>query len=40
MMRQRRLLIEEDGLMSANPAEGALLDYYANAIAHLPRDRH
>ena len=37
MMRLRRLVVEEDGLLSANPAEGGLLAYYANAIAHLKR---
>jgi len=38
MMRLRRLVVEEeDGALSANPDESALVDYYANAIAHLPR---
>ncbi len=37
MMRRRRLVTEEDGLLLANPDEAGLVDYYANAIAHLPR---
>ena len=37
MMRLRQLVIEEDGLLVANPKEGLLLAYYANAIAHLPQ---
>ena len=37
MVRLRHMVIEEDGLLAANPAEGDLLAYYANAIAHLPR---
>ena len=35
MLRLRYLVIEKDGLFSANPAESALLGYYANSIAHL-----
>ncbi|MDH5478975.1 MAG: 1-acyl-sn-glycerol-3-phosphate acyltransferase [Nitrospinota bacterium] len=31
----RRLALEEDGLMRANPSEVTLLRYYANSIAHL-----
>ena len=38
MMRLRRLVLEDaDGLLSPNPEERVLLQYYANAIAHLPR---
>lgn len=39
MMRLRRLVLEADGLLTANPDEAPLLDYYANAIAHLPREQ-
>ena len=35
MLRLRRITVEEDGLIAANPAEMRLLAYYANAIAHL-----
>jgi glycerol-3-phosphate O-acyltransferase len=35
MLRLRHLVAEKDGLFSANPAEAALLGYYANSIAHL-----
>jgi len=35
MLRLRHLVDEKDGLFSANPAENALLAYYANSIAHL-----
>jgi glycerol-3-phosphate O-acyltransferase len=35
MLRLRHLVEEKDGLFSANPAESALLGYYANSIAHL-----
>ncbi|HUQ26285.1 MAG TPA: 1-acyl-sn-glycerol-3-phosphate acyltransferase [Burkholderiales bacterium] len=35
MLRLRHLVSEKDGLFSANPAEDALLGYYANSIAHL-----
>ena len=35
MLRLRRLVDEADGLYRANPAESALLAYYANSIAHL-----
>ena len=38
MMRMRHMIEEKDALLSANPAETALLTYYANAIAHLPRE--
>jgi glycerol-3-phosphate O-acyltransferase len=31
----RRLVVREDGLVRAAPAESALLRYYANSIAHL-----
>jgi len=34
-LRRRHLLLEEDGLLRANPAEIALLTYYANSIAHF-----
>jgi glycerol-3-phosphate O-acyltransferase len=37
-LRLRRLVLEEEGLLRANPAELPLLRYYANSIAHfLPR---
>ena len=35
MLRLRHLVEEKDGVFSANPAEAALLGYYANSIAHL-----
>jgi glycerol-3-phosphate O-acyltransferase len=35
MMLLRHLVTERDGLYAADPAEAALLDYYANSIAHL-----
>ena len=35
MLRLRHLVEEKDGLFAANPAESALLGYYANSIAHL-----
>lgn len=35
MMLLRHAIAERDGLYSANPAEAALLGYYANSIAHL-----
>jgi len=35
MLRLRHLVDEKDGVFSANPAEEALLGYYANSIAHL-----
>ena len=35
MLTLRRLVLEEDGLLRANPEEALLLGYYANAIAHL-----
>jgi len=34
-MLLRHAIAERDGLYSANPAEAALLGYYANSIAHL-----
>jgi len=37
MMRMRRLLIESDAGLSANPNEQSVLRYYANAIEHLRR---
>jgi glycerol-3-phosphate O-acyltransferase len=35
MMLLRHLVAERDGLYTADPAEAALLAYYANSIAHL-----
>jgi glycerol-3-phosphate O-acyltransferase len=35
MLRLRHLVSETDGVFAANPAEAALLGYYANSIAHL-----
>ncbi len=35
MLKLRRLVIEENETWRANPAETALLGYYANSIAHL-----
>ncbi len=35
MMLSRHLVRERDGLYAADPAEAALLRYYANSIAHL-----
>jgi glycerol-3-phosphate O-acyltransferase len=35
MLRLRHLVEEKDGVFSTNPAEEALLGYYANSIAHL-----
>jgi glycerol-3-phosphate O-acyltransferase len=35
MLRLRHLVDEAEGLFRANPAESALLAYYANSIAHL-----
>jgi glycerol-3-phosphate O-acyltransferase len=35
MLRLRHLVVEKDGVFSTNPAEEALLGYYANSIAHL-----
>jgi len=35
MMLLRHLVTERDGLYAADPAEAALLGYYANSIAHL-----
>ncbi len=39
MLTLRHLIDEKDGLYRANPNEGVLLNYYANAIAHLLPDR-
>jgi glycerol-3-phosphate O-acyltransferase len=38
MLLLRHLVLEQDGLYHANPAEEIMLRYYANAIAHLVRD--
>ena len=35
MMLLRHMVAERDGLYAADPAEAALLGYYANSIAHL-----
>jgi glycerol-3-phosphate O-acyltransferase len=35
MLKLRNLVVEEDGRYRLNPAEVALVRYYANAIAHL-----
>jgi len=35
MLTLRRLVVEADGLYSANPDELTLLGYYANSIAHF-----
>ena len=35
MMLLRHIVIERDGLYAADPAQAALLAYYANSIAHL-----
>lgn len=35
VLKERRLVMEENGIFSANPAELVLLRYYANAIRHL-----
>jgi len=35
MLTLRRLITDQDGLLAVVPAERALLQYYANAIAHL-----
>jgi glycerol-3-phosphate O-acyltransferase len=35
MLLMRRIVVEEGGAYRANPEEGALLAFYANAIAHL-----
>jgi glycerol-3-phosphate O-acyltransferase len=35
MMLLRHMVVQRDGLYAANPAELALLRYYANSIAHL-----
>ena len=35
MLTLRHILIEDEGLLRANPDERALLEYYANSIAHL-----
>jgi glycerol-3-phosphate O-acyltransferase len=39
MLLLRHFVLEESGLYRANPAEEIMLRYYANAIAHLLRDR-
>jgi glycerol-3-phosphate O-acyltransferase len=35
MMLLRHMVVAQDGLYAANPAEAMLLRYYANSIAHL-----
>nr|WP_184007981.1 1-acyl-sn-glycerol-3-phosphate acyltransferase [Rubricella aquisinus] len=35
MLKERRLMIEEDGHWRVNPDQRHLIDYYANSIAHL-----
>jgi len=35
MLTLRHILIEDEGLLRTNPDERALLEYYANSIAHL-----
>ncbi len=35
MLVLRRIVLEERGLFSANPAEQHILDYYANSISHF-----
>jgi hypothetical protein len=35
MLLLRRMVVLKDGVYRANPAEQALLGYYANAISHL-----
>lgn len=35
MLTLRRLVLERDGLLRANPGEARLLAYYANSIVHL-----
>ncbi|NND89460.1 MAG: glycerol-3-phosphate acyltransferase [Granulosicoccus sp.] len=35
MLTLRRILVEENGVYSANPAERGIIAYYANSIAHL-----
>ena len=37
MMRMRRLIVEDEGGLRANPDEATVLQYYANAIGHLKR---
>ena len=39
MLTLRHLVIETDDTYRANPKELVLLQYYANAIVHLLRDR-
>jgi hypothetical protein len=39
MMLLRHMVHERDGLYAADPAESALLAYYANSIAHLLQER-
>jgi len=36
MLTLRNILTDDEGVLSANPEEDALLRYYANSIAHLP----
>lgn len=36
MLVLRHLVVEEDGLLRADPGETRVLAYYANSIAHLP----
>jgi len=35
MLTLRRILFNNDGLLSANPKDTELISYYANSIAHL-----
>ena len=35
MLTLRHIVVEADGLLHAEPAETDLLQFYANAIAHL-----
>ena len=37
MLTLRRLLVEENGLFTAQKNEIPVLRYYANSVAHLPR---
>jgi glycerol-3-phosphate O-acyltransferase len=39
MLTLRHLVIEADDAYRANPKELVLLQYYANAIVHLFKDR-
>jgi glycerol-3-phosphate O-acyltransferase len=38
MLKLRHIVIENDGIFEANPADLHILRYYANAIAHLLPD--